>query len=178
MNIIKKMFGTHSERELKRIYATVDKIEALRPSMQALSDEELQEKTREYKNRLEKGKNLKIWEKPAFPLAELQVFCYTIFSRNYYYEKERQMYLDYNVDIPDVKGKITYRTKGNARYVYYECNRIYDPSKKYTTVKRVTIGKVSDDDGTKMRPNENFRKFFPEVDKSLIMQVLIKNVRL
>lgn len=74
------------------------------------------------------------------------------------------MYLDYNVDIPDVKGKITYRTKGNARYVYYECNRIYDPSKKYTTVKRVTIGKVSDDDGTKMRPNENFRKFFPEVE--------------
>lgn len=58
MNIIKKMFGTHSERELKRIYATVDKIEALRPSMQALSDEELQEKTREYKNRLEKGETL------------------------------------------------------------------------------------------------------------------------
>ena len=58
MNIIKKMFGTHSERELKRIYATVDKIEALCPSMQALSDEELREKTREYKNRLEKGETL------------------------------------------------------------------------------------------------------------------------
>ena len=58
MNIIKKMFGTHSERELKRIYATVDKIEALRPSMQALSDEELREKTREYKSRLEKGETL------------------------------------------------------------------------------------------------------------------------
>ena len=58
MNIIKKMFGTHSERELKRIYATVDRIEALRPSMQALSDEELREKTREYKNRLEKGETL------------------------------------------------------------------------------------------------------------------------
>ena len=58
MSIIKKMFGTHSERELKRIYATVDRIEALRPSMQALSDEELREKTREYKNRLEKGETL------------------------------------------------------------------------------------------------------------------------
>ena len=58
MNIIEKMFGTHSERELKRIYATVDKIESLRPSMQALSDEELREKTREYKNRLEKGETL------------------------------------------------------------------------------------------------------------------------
>lgn len=74
------------------------------------------------------------------------------------------MYLDYLVDIPDVKGKITYRSKGNARYVYYECDRNYDPSKKYTIVKRVTIGKVSSDDETKMRPNENFRKYFPEVE--------------
>ena len=74
------------------------------------------------------------------------------------------MYLDYITDIPDVKGKITYRTKGNARYVYYEYDRIYDPAKQYTTVKRVTIGKVSDDDETKMRPNENFRKYFPEVE--------------
>ena len=56
------------------------------------------------------------------------------------------------------------RGKGNARYVYYECDRNYDPSKKYTIVKRVTIGKVSSDDETKMRPNENFRKYFPEVE--------------
>lgn len=74
------------------------------------------------------------------------------------------MYLDYLVDIPDVKGKITYRSKGNARYVYYECDRNYDPGKRYTIVKRVTIGKVSFDDETKMRPNENFRKYFPEVE--------------
>ena len=74
------------------------------------------------------------------------------------------MYLNYVVDIPEIKGKITFRNKGNARYVYYEYDRIYDPSKQYTTVKRVTIGKVSDDDETKMRPNENFRKHFPEVE--------------
>ena len=43
---------------MKRIYSTVDKIEALRPTMQALTDEELQGKTREYKNRLEKGETL------------------------------------------------------------------------------------------------------------------------
>ena len=43
------------------------------------------------------------------------------------------MYLDYLVDIPEVKDKITFRSKGNARYVYYEYDRIYDPSKKYTT---------------------------------------------
>ena len=45
------------------------------------------------------------------------------------------MYLDYLVDVPEVKGKITFRNKGNARYVYYEYDRIYDPDKKYTTVK-------------------------------------------
>ena len=74
------------------------------------------------------------------------------------------MYLDYLVDIPEVKGKITFRSKGSARYVYYECDRTYDPSKKYTIVKRVTIGKVSTDDESKMRPNENFKKYFPEVE--------------
>ena len=58
MNIIEKMFGTHSQRELKRIMPIVDKIDSLRPSMQALSDEELRGKTREYKKRLEEGETL------------------------------------------------------------------------------------------------------------------------
>ena len=58
MKAIEKIFGTHSERELKRIYPIVDKIEALRPTMQALSDEELRGKTKEYKKRLEDGETL------------------------------------------------------------------------------------------------------------------------
>ena len=58
MSIIEKIFGTHSERELKRIYPLIDKIEALRPDMQALSDEELRGKTKEYKKRLEDGETL------------------------------------------------------------------------------------------------------------------------
>lgn len=58
MSLVQKMFGTHSERELKRITVTVDKIEALRPTMQALSDDELRGKTREYKKRLEEGETL------------------------------------------------------------------------------------------------------------------------
>ena len=58
MNVIEKVFGTHSERELKRIKSTVDKIESLRPEMQALTDEELRGKTREYKNRLQEGETL------------------------------------------------------------------------------------------------------------------------
>ena len=52
------MFGTHSERELKLIAPTIDKIEALRPTMQALTDEELRDKTKEYKQRLAAGETL------------------------------------------------------------------------------------------------------------------------
>ena len=58
MSIIEKIFGTHSERELKSVYAIADKIESLRPQMQALSDEELRGKTKEYKERLAKGETL------------------------------------------------------------------------------------------------------------------------
>ncbi len=58
MNVIEKIFGTHSSRELKRIEPLVDKIEALRPTMQALSDEELRGKTEEYKKRLTDGETL------------------------------------------------------------------------------------------------------------------------
>ena len=43
MNVFEKVFGTHSERELKLIYPIVDKIDALRPEMQKLSDEELRD---------------------------------------------------------------------------------------------------------------------------------------
>ena len=58
MGVFEKVFGTHSERELKRINKTVDKIEELRPSMQALSDEELRGKTLEFKKRFEEGETL------------------------------------------------------------------------------------------------------------------------
>ena len=58
MNIINKLFGTHSERELKLIAPTIDKIEALRPTMQALTDEELKDKTKEYKQRQAAGETL------------------------------------------------------------------------------------------------------------------------
>ncbi|MBQ4537147.1 MAG: preprotein translocase subunit SecA, partial [Lachnospiraceae bacterium] len=58
MKLMEKIFGTHSERELKRIIPLVDKIEALRPTMQALSDEELKAKTVEYKKRVAEGESL------------------------------------------------------------------------------------------------------------------------
>ncbi|MGI6088654.1 MAG: preprotein translocase subunit SecA [Bilifractor porci] len=58
MKLSEKIFGTHSQRELKRIEPLVDKIESLRPSMQNLSDEELRAKTQEYKDRLKNGETL------------------------------------------------------------------------------------------------------------------------
>ena len=58
MGMIQKIFGTHSERELKLIMPTVKKIEALRDQMQALTDEELRAKTKEYKDRYAKGETL------------------------------------------------------------------------------------------------------------------------
>ena len=58
MNLIEKVFGTHSQRELRRIMPLVEKIESLRPTMQALSDEELRAKTDEYKRRYAEGETL------------------------------------------------------------------------------------------------------------------------
>ena len=58
MNLIEKVFGTHSERELKMIRPIVEKIESLRPEMQAKSDEELRDQTRIFKERLAGGETL------------------------------------------------------------------------------------------------------------------------
>ena len=58
MKLSEKLFGTHSTRELKRVYPIVDKIEALRPEMTALTDEELKGKTKEFKERLANGETL------------------------------------------------------------------------------------------------------------------------
>ena len=58
MNVIEKVFGTHSERELKRILPIVDKIESLRDDMMALTDDQLKDKTKEYKTRLAQGETL------------------------------------------------------------------------------------------------------------------------
>ena len=58
MGLLQKIFGTHSENELKRIYPIVDEIEALEPQMEQLSDEELKNKTQEFKSRLKDGETL------------------------------------------------------------------------------------------------------------------------
>ena len=58
MNVVQKVFGTHSEREIKRIEGQVNRIESLRDSMMALDDEQLRDKTGEFKKRLQEGETL------------------------------------------------------------------------------------------------------------------------
>lgn len=74
------------------------------------------------------------------------------------------MYLDFLVKIPDVGGKITYRTKGSSTYVNYEYAREYDRERQFNIPKRVTIGKRSKADPGMMQPNTNFLTYFPETE--------------
>ena len=74
------------------------------------------------------------------------------------------MYLNTRVSVPDVRGKITFRTKGGTTYVEYESERVYIPDRKYTTVSRKTIGKLTNAAQNIMQPNENFLKFFPDTE--------------
>lgn len=69
MNILDKIFGSYSDRELRRIKPLVDKIEALRPQMQAMTQEEMQAKTREFKERLAAGETLDDLLVEAFALV-------------------------------------------------------------------------------------------------------------
>ena len=58
MSVVQKIFGTHSEREIKRITGLVDKIEGMRPEMMELTDEQMRDKTKEFKKRLSEGETL------------------------------------------------------------------------------------------------------------------------
>lgn len=71
------------------------------------------------------------------------------------------MYLDFLVKIPDVKGKITRKKKGNSIYINYEYGREYDPERKFNIPQRATIGKLSGTDDTMMQPNQNYLIYFP-----------------
>lgn len=82
------------------------------------------------------------------------------------------MFLKYKVAIPETPGKLVRKNRGGQTYIEYEYERVYDPVKQYTYPKRASIGRVDPDDPTKMTPNENFLKYFPdaalpeEVDRS------------
>ncbi|MDE6405774.1 MAG: preprotein translocase subunit SecA [Lachnospiraceae bacterium] len=58
MSVVQKIFGTHSEREIKRINGLVDKIEGMRPEMMEMTDEQMRDKTKGFKKRLSEGETL------------------------------------------------------------------------------------------------------------------------
>ncbi len=72
------------------------------------------------------------------------------------------MYYDFTVKIPDVKGKIIIKPKGETSYVLYEYGRDYIQEKKYAVPKRTIIGKISPDDVALMYPNEKYTEYFPD----------------
>ena len=74
------------------------------------------------------------------------------------------MFLKYKVDIPVVPGKLVRKNRGGHTYIEYEYDRIYDPAKQYTYPKRASIGRVDPEDPTRMTPNENFLKYFPDAE--------------
>ena len=80
------------------------------------------------------------------------------------------MYYDSYVDIPDVKGKITIKSK---KYVMYETCREYNKEKKYNVPVRVTIGIVNPSDFSQMKPNEAFKLYFSDIelnDESIVQR--------
>ena len=74
------------------------------------------------------------------------------------------MYLDFLVKIPENTGRITVNRRGETTYIEYTYSREYVPEKKYNVPKRTTIGKQSREDPTMMQPNQNFLKFFSDVE--------------
>lgn len=74
------------------------------------------------------------------------------------------MYLDFEVKIPEVPGKIGRFTKGRTTYVRYVVGRIYHSGRKYNIPNHKTIGKLSPKDPSMMIPNENYLKYFGNVE--------------
>lgn len=74
------------------------------------------------------------------------------------------MTLDFTVDIPNVPKKLVRQVTKSGTYINYEISRTYDPKVQYTNPKRVSIGKLCEEDPTKMWPNENFLRYFPDTE--------------
>ena len=77
MGFMTKLFGTHSDHELKRIYPIADRIEALEPQMQSLTDEQLKAKTQEFKDRYQAGRaSTTSCRRPLRPCARPRGACW------------------------------------------------------------------------------------------------------
>ena len=71
------------------------------------------------------------------------------------------MYFNTTVKIPEIKGKIIAKKKGNTTYILYQYGSLYNPDKQYAVPQRAIIGKVSPSDKSLMFPNEKYQVYFP-----------------
>ena len=76
------------------------------------------------------------------------------------FEGKYAIYLNYEVDIPRIPGKINYVKKEGTVYVRYVLERVYYPEKKYNVPEQRIIGKRSENNPDRMLPNETFVKYF------------------
>lgn len=74
------------------------------------------------------------------------------------------MYLNFRVETPAVGNGISHKPIKGKKYVYYEHGRRYDSKKGYTVPQTTSIGKICEDDASRMYPNANYLKFFPEAE--------------
>ena len=74
------------------------------------------------------------------------------------------MYLNITVETPAIGNGISHKPIKGTKYVYYEHGRRYDPKKGYTVPQTTSIGKICEDDVTRMYPNGNYLKFFPDAE--------------
>jgi len=74
------------------------------------------------------------------------------------------MFYKFEVEIPDMKGKIVEKKNNGVTYINYEYDRVYLPDRKYTIPKRTTIGKKNEDHPGMMYPNPNYIKYFPQAE--------------
>lgn len=72
------------------------------------------------------------------------------------------MYLSTTVKIPEMKGKIISKKKGETTYILYQYGSEYHPDKQYAVPLRTIVGKVSPSDASQMFPNEKFQVYFPD----------------
>ena len=74
------------------------------------------------------------------------------------------MYLNTAVKIPEMKGKIITKKKGDATYILYQYGSEYNQEKRYAVPLRSIVGKVSTENPALMYPNEKFQIYFPDVE--------------
>lgn len=74
------------------------------------------------------------------------------------------MYLNTTVKIPEQKGKIIAKKKGDTTYILYQYGSDYKQDRKYAIPLRAIVGKVSPEDPGSMYPNEKFQLYFPDTE--------------